>query len=116
HAKASQDYAIHGGFSLAPVELAPGASKAEEMHIYLGPKIYRDLKQIDDASIPKDRQLADVMFYGWFGVISRILVWLLRVFHDFTGNWGAAVIFLTIGVRSLLWPLQARSNAQMKKM
>lgn len=116
HAKASQDYAIHGGFALAPVELEPGASKVHEMHIYLGPKIYRDLARIDDASIPKERQLADVMFYGWFGWISRVLVWFLRWFHDITGNWGTAVIFLTIAVRSLLWPLQARSNAQMKKM
>jgi YidC/Oxa1 family membrane protein insertase len=57
------------------------------------------------------------MFYGkWFGWMSLILAWALRRFHDLTGNWGVAIILLTIAVRSLLWPLQARSNAQMKKM
>ena len=64
-----------------------------------------------------DRQLREVMFYGkWFGWVSRILAAALRFFHDLTGNWGVAIILLTIAVRSLLWPLQARSNAQMKKM
>ncbi len=117
NAKAAQDYAIHGGFSLAAVDLEPGASTTQDLHIYLGPKIYRDLSQIDSAEGNNDRQLAEVMFYGkWFGWISRILVWFLRLFHDLTGNWGTAIILLTLVVRSGLWPLQARSNAQMKKM
>ncbi len=120
HPKAAEDYAIHGGFSLAAVDLDPGASKNYDLHIYLGPKIYRDLAQIDNARVSaggKDRQLSGVMFYGkWFGWVSVILVRCLRWFHDLFGNWGVAIIFLTIAVRSLLWPLQARSNAQMKKM
>lgn len=117
HAKAAQDHAIHGGFALAPVELEPGASKVHDLHLYLGPKIYHDLTQIDNAEGRNDRQLREVMFYGkWFGWVSRILVACLRFFHDVTGNWGVAIILLTLAVRSLLWPLQARSNAQMKKM
>lgn len=119
HAKAGMDHAVHGGFALAPVELEPGASKVHDLRIYLGPKIYHDLKQIDEAEVEgrKDRQLREVMFYGkWFGWMSRFLAWALRVFHDLTGNWGVAIILLTVSVRSLLWPLQARSNAQMKKM
>ena len=119
NAKAGQDYAIHGGFSLAPAELEPGVPKGYDLRIYLGPKIYHDLKKIDesDDSPGADRQLRDAMFYGkWFGWVSRILVAGLRFFHDWTGNWGVAIILLTIAVRSLLWPLQARSNKQMKKM
>lgn len=116
HSKAATDHAIHGGMSLPPVELESGAAKTFEFRIYTGPKIYRDLKLIDNADGNNSRQLSFVMFYGWFGWVSRFLVWALREFHDWTGNWGTAIILLTIAVRSLLWPLQARSNAQMKKM
>jgi YidC/Oxa1 family membrane protein insertase len=117
HAKAKEDKGIHGGFTLPPLELEVGASKTHDMQIYLGPKIYHDLKKIDETEGREDRQLREVMFYGkWFGWVSRILAWALRFFHDITGNWGVAIILLTIAVRSLLWPLQARSNAQMKKM
>jgi len=38
------------------------------------------------------------------------------MFHDWTGNWGVAIILLTICVRSVLWPVQARSNRTMKRM
>ncbi|QIF04200.1 membrane protein insertase YidC [Roseimicrobium sp. ORNL1] len=117
NSKAATDHAIHGGMSLPPVELEAGAAKTVEFRIYSGPKIYRDLAAIDTADGNFSRQLNQVMFYGnWFGWVSRFLVQALRTFHDWTGNWGVAIIMLTVAVRSLLWPLQARSNAQMKKM
>ncbi len=115
--KSATDHAIHGGMSLPPVELEPDATRTLEYRIYNGPKIYRDLAAIDTADGNNSRQMNQVMFYGnWFGWVSRILINALRVFHDWTGNWGVAIIMLTVAVRSLLWPLQARSNAQMKKM
>lgn len=117
HGKAATDHAIHGGMSLPLVELEPDAAKTLEFRIYAGPKIYRDLNAIDKADGNNSRQMNQVMFYGnWFGWVSRLLISGLRVFHDWTGNWGVAIIMLTVAVRSLLWPLQARSNAQMKKM
>ncbi len=117
HSKAATDHAIHGGMSLPPVELEAAGTKTLEFRIYAGPKIYRDLSAIDKADGNHERQMSGVMFYGnWFGWVSRLLVTALRVFHDWSGNWGVAIIMLTLAVRSLLWPLQARSNAQMKKM
>lgn len=122
NAKASQDYAIHGGLSLPTVDLEPSVSKTYDFRIYLGAKIYHDLKKIDEGLVAGgegriDHEMRSAMFYGrWFGWVSRILVACLRFFHDLTGNWGVAIILLTVAVRSLLWPLQARSNAQMKKM
>lgn len=119
HAKAGNDYAIHGGVSLPPVELEAGAQKSFDLRIYSGAKIFHDLKNIDvvsDRDGPPDRQMRQVMFYGVFSFVSRILVAGLRMFHDWTGNWGVAIILLTICVRSVLWPVQARSNRTMKRM
>jgi YidC/Oxa1 family membrane protein insertase len=116
HKKALQDYAIHGGVGLPTVELEPNASKSVEYRIYIGAKIFHDLKQIDQAEGQPNRQLQYVMNYGVFTFVSRGLVFMLRWFHDLTGNWGMAIVLLTIFVRTLLWPVQARSNATMKRM
>ena len=116
HPKAFQDYAIHGGLSLPLVELDPGVSKSFDFRIYMGAKIFRDLKAIDTADGQVDRQQRYVMFYGMFSFVSRFLVYWLRQFHDWTGNWGYAIIILTFCVRGILWPVQARSNATMKRM
>ena len=114
--KAKQDYAIHGGAGLPPVALEPNASQSYDYLIYLGPKIYRDLAAIDSGDGHRDLQTRGVMMYGWFSPISRFLVWLMRIFHDWFGNWGAAIILLTCCIRSALWYPQSRSNATMKRM
>ncbi|HSJ02387.1 MAG TPA: membrane protein insertase YidC [Verrucomicrobium sp.] len=114
--KAHEDFAMHGGVGLPTIELEPNASKSVDYRIYIGAKIFHDLKKIDTADGQVNRQMQYVMFYGWFTFVSRGLVFMLRWFHDLTGNWGMAIVLLTIFVRSLLWPVQARSNATMKRM
>lgn len=116
NAKAQSDYAIHGGMGLPTVELEPNAVKIFDLRIYIGAKIYKDLANIDNAEAQPDRQHRYVMFYGMFSFVSRILVAGLRMFHDWTGNWGVAIILLTFCVRLSLWPFQAKSNATMKRM
>ena len=52
-------------------------------------------------------------------LIARALVDLLRAIHDFVGNWGLAIILLTIAVRVLLLPLsikQTRSQREMQRI
>ncbi len=116
HAKALTDYAVHGGVGLPMIQLEPNASQSFDLRVYIGAKIYKDLSNIDHADGQPDRQHRYVMFYGVFSFVSRILVWGLRVFHDWTGNWGIAIILLTFCVRLSLWPFQAKSNATMKRM
>ncbi|MCE9520340.1 MAG: YidC/Oxa1 family insertase periplasmic-domain containing protein [Verrucomicrobia bacterium] len=112
---ATTDNAIHGGLGLPKIEIGSGESKKFDLRIYLGPKIFHDLKHIDN--VDPDRQLRYVMFYGWFSWISRFLIYWLRNFHDWCfQSWGAAIILLTIFVRSILWPVQARANSTMKRM
>ncbi len=112
--KAAKDMAIHGGVSLPAVDLDANASKSFDLRIYMGPKVYQALSGIDD--VDPDRQQRYVMFYGWFTFVSKRLVWLMRVFHDWFGNWGTAIILLTLTVRTILWPVQARANSTMKRM
>lgn len=104
-----EDHAYDAALGLPTVDLAPGASVTENYQIYLGPKEYDRLSRIG-----KQRSFA--MFYGWFKPISIFLSWVMRWTHDMTGNWGAAVILLTIFVRLCIWPIHAKSTATMKRM
>ncbi|MBL9132614.1 MAG: YidC/Oxa1 family insertase periplasmic-domain containing protein [Verrucomicrobiaceae bacterium] len=103
------DYATEAAMSLPTVDLAAGASVTEHYQMYLGPKEYHRLSKIG-----KQRHFA--MYYGWFSWVSTFLVTVMRWMHGMTGNWGVAVILLTIFVRLCIWPVHAKSMRTMKRM
>ncbi len=103
------DYAMEAAISLPPVQLQPEQSITENYQIYMGPKEYNRLRDLEG-------QRSSIMFYGWFTWISQFLNNTMRWLFDFTGNWGLAIILLTIVVRTVLWPLQAKSQNSMKRM
>lgn len=106
---ANKDFGIEGSVGLPTVDLAPGASVKETYQVYLGPKEYHVLRDIGG-------QRAFVMFYGWFTPVSKILNNVMRWMHDMSGNWGIAIILLTVFVRICLWPIHAKSTYTMKRM
>jgi len=60
-----------------------------EYILYAGPMIENRLKEPDYG-------FEELIDYGWFGGISKILLTVLRVFHKGVKNWGLAIILLTI--------------------
>ncbi len=74
--------------------------------IFLGPK---DFAFLDPA-------LLNWVDFGWFGQLSRFILQILRFFHSLTGNWGIAIILLTILVRLLLLPFVLSSHRSMEVM
>lgn len=72
----------------------------------------------------KDRELlakAEPLFekaidFGWFGFISRPLLTLLTFFYGYVGNWGVAIIMLTVLIRIVFFPLSQKSYKSMEKM
>jgi len=66
------------------------------------------------------RVLYEVEYGSWTSLrwINRILLWWMRLMHALTGNWGVAIILLTVTVKILLFPLnrlQSRSMEQFQK-
>lgn len=106
---AKNDYAIQAAVGLPAIDLAPGASVTQDYEIYLGPREYRRLRDIG-------RQRWYAMDYGMFSYICRFFINLLHWLHDFTNSWGIAIILLTIIVRTLVWPIMAKSQRSMKRM
>jgi YidC/Oxa1 family membrane protein insertase len=101
---------VYAGRVLVPAgALAPGASTKVSVPLYAGPQEQRRLK---DAAPGLDL----VVDYGWLTIIAWPLFWLLQKFHEFAGNWGVAIILLTVFIKILFFPLSAASYKSMAKM
>lgn len=90
-------------------QVPPGGSVVFSTLVYAGPK---DLTALEAAG----HQLDHAVNLGMFGFIAKGMVWLLRALQGYLGNWGIAIILLTVCVRALLYPLTASSLESMGKM
>ncbi len=80
--------------------------------MFIGPKEQKRL----EVAAPNLELTVD---YGIFHVFAAPLFWLLEVIHDMVGNWGWAIIFLTILIKLAFYPLSDkgyRSMANMRKL
>lgn len=76
---------------------------------YIGPKSVKDLEKID-------KDMASIINLGFFGGIAKFLLSIMSWFHGFVGNWGVAIILLTLLVRLVVLPFNIASFKSMKKM
>ncbi len=79
------------------------------LHGYLGPKDYKVLKAIEPV-------LTNAIEYGWFTFAAKPLFALLSWLYGIFGNWGWAIIALTLIVRAVLYPLTYKGMVSMQKM
>lgn len=87
----------------------PRKDQVLNYEIYAGPKYNQVLSDLP-------HQMNEVMAYGWFTFLSAPMNWLLNMFHGLIGNWGIAIICMTIVVRTIIWPLHKKSYMAMKRM
>jgi YidC/Oxa1 family membrane protein insertase len=87
----------------------PGEMKEVALSYWYGPK---DRNLLKDAP----NNLVQSIDLGIFSIIATALMWLLDFFHSYVGNWGIAIILLTIVIKILFWPLTAKSYKSMEKM
>jgi YidC/Oxa1 family membrane protein insertase len=102
-------YGIQGGIGMPAFRLTPGQSLVESFGIYAGPK---DLAQLRKLGGGQDA----VMNFGMFGFVSEFLLWAMNSLNAVFHNYAAAIIVLTIIIKSLLWPIQNKATDQMRKM
>lgn len=69
-----------------------------------------------DALRATDPEFARVVDYGMFAILADPLLWLMRFFHSIFGNWGFAIIGLTLVVRAIVLPFNLYSFKSMKVM
>lgn len=83
--------------------------KATTFHGYVGPKDYKQLKAIDPV-------LTNAIEYGWFTFASAPLFKLLMWLHSILGNWGWAIVAMTIIIRLVMFPLTFKGMVSMQKL
>ncbi|GAB4237549.1 MAG: membrane protein insertase YidC [Deltaproteobacteria bacterium] len=89
--------------------LRPGETVRAGARVFAGPKRYGLLQ-----STGKD--LENLIDYGWFAVVAKPLVFLMKASNKVTGNYGIDIILLTILIKILFFPLTQKSMASMRKM
>lgn len=92
--------------------VAPGKEEGVKEEIYLGPKVQKQLEKIADG-------LDLTVDYGKLWFIAKPLFWCLGKIHQLTGNWGWAIILVTIMLKVLFFRLSAagfRSMANMRRV
>ncbi|GAB6050998.1 membrane protein insertase YidC [Hydrogenophilus islandicus] len=82
---------------------------ATETRLYAGPQ---DQKVLGSVAPGFDL----VVDYGWLTFIAAPLFWLLSLLHALTGNWGWAIILVTVLIKALFYPLSAASYRSMARM
>ena len=105
-----------GDYALAPATVAPGQTVTTQTRLFAGAKEKAWLDRYEDAGITK---LSKSIDWGWFEFFMRpIFDLLIFLFHTF-GNFGVAIICLTLIVRGILFPIaqkQFQSMAAMRKV
>ncbi|HET19405.1 MAG TPA: membrane protein insertase YidC [Chromatiales bacterium] len=90
----------------------PGASTTFASSLYIGPKIADDLEALAEG-------LELTVDYGMLHFIAKPIFWLLNLFHDWVGNWGWAIVLVTVLIKLVFYRLSEssyRSMANMRKL
>jgi YidC/Oxa1 family membrane protein insertase len=99
--------------SLASRSLAPGEKTEYAFEVFAGPKYNSDLIKVQPGG--EDAHLADDVDVT-FSVLSRPMLALLKVAYRLSGNWGIAIILLTIFVKLVTFYPTQRTLLSAKKM
>ncbi|TXR54722.1 membrane protein insertase YidC [Reinekea thalattae] len=99
----------YAGYKSSSFAIAPGETVSLSGEFYVGPK-----KQSVLADLASN--LEKTVDYGWLWWIAQPLFKLLDFIHSLVGNWGWAIVLMTLTVKTILYPLTASSYRSMAKM
>lgn len=92
-----------------PVTIPAGGDGRFEETLFVGPKIQEQLKE----AAPGLKLTVD---YGFLTIFSEPLFWILQKLYGLTGNWGWAIVLLTILIKLVFYKLSETSGKSMAKM
>ena len=97
-----------------PVSVPAGGSAVFEDHIYAGAKVVNTINAIG-AKYAIER--FDLMIdWGWYSPLTKSMFYLLSFVKGIVGNFGVAILIVTVLVKLAVFPLASRSYASMSKM
>jgi YidC/Oxa1 family membrane protein insertase len=93
----------------SPVIAFKSNEKVNNFVLYAGPKEHKRLNNLNIG-------LEHIVDFGFFSIIARPLFWILIFFYDFIGNYGWAIVMLTIVTRIPFIPLLNKGQKSMRKL
>jgi YidC/Oxa1 family membrane protein insertase len=96
------------------LHIEPGQSVSHEYQLFVGPKQPPLLASYGTD----DTTLGDLVYYGWpiWSVVAKFLTNVLHFFYGVVGNYGIAIIMLTVVVRLCMFPLSRKQALSAQKM
>ncbi len=91
------------------VEFDASGTAQLDYHIFIGPKNYTLLKGLDST-------LSKAINFGWAAFLAIPMYYILEFFFSLVGNYGWAIILLTIAVRIIMFPLSLKGLKSIAKM
>ena len=102
------------GYTGEAISASPGSRLSSSGLIFIGAK---EVDIIDNYSNNKDLPNFDLLIdWGWFYFISKPLFYILDFLFSYTGNFGIAILLLTVLIKLVFFPVVNRSYVQMAKM
>ena len=106
----ARDNGLYAVGIIEPVPtIAPGGQGSIGSRLYAGPQDQKTISKLAPG-------LELTVDYGWLTVIAAPLFWLLSTIHGWVGNWGVAIVLLTVIIKLIFYPLSAASYKSMAKM
>lgn len=100
-------YAVGSIHKMPAVEAKKSAST--EATLYVGPQNQQRLAHIAEG-------LDLVVDYGWLTFLAKPIYTVLNFLHGLVGNWGWAIVLLTVLVKAILYPISAAGYKSMARM
>lgn len=89
----------------APVKIAPKSESEINTYLFTGPR-QSDVLNVASVNIPG---IAKTMDYGWFWFFAQPMLWMINWLYALVGNYGIAIILMTLILRLFIWPLTRKS-------
>jgi YidC/Oxa1 family membrane protein insertase len=101
--------AVDGALRFPVAVLEPGKEIVHRLSLFAGPREHGRLQDLG-------RGQEAMLDFGWFGIVSRILLASMNGLKGVLGSYAAAIIVLTLLIKTLMWPMQNKATASMKRM
>ncbi|HEY3638498.1 MAG TPA: membrane protein insertase YidC [Rhizomicrobium sp.] len=109
--------AYQADYRLEGRTIAPGATLDLTQRLFAGAKVVSVIRHYEDTLGIERFDLA--IDWGWFIFLTKPIFWLLDFFYGFIGNFGIAILLLTVAIKLVFFPLadaSYRSMSRMKKL
>ena len=109
--------AYQANYRLGARNVAPGASASVTHRLFAGAKVVDILRGYENSQ--KIVHFDNAVDWGWFWFLTRPFFWVLDQFNKLFGNFGLAILGLTVIVKLVMFPLANagfRSMSRMKKL